>query len=248
MDEEIRHICRHLVSPAFEKKMAEFGIFNVQSFMAAQEGIETKQLFCDMKASVQEKDAARGKLLLAIRWLKENPEATIIEDFSDEVFLELNQAPGDAAYADGYIKNDLGRPYQDESLSYKDVEADTALLSEVVKQCQTKIMKSKYLRAECGNFDYASFLDKSIRHFHSLVNLESVARLDMEKLFLLAGRTQSGKSAVKGVIQSMCGLLRIPLVILTKGVNESIDLHVKLVRLSDGTLVQKEHIVVGESF
>ena len=53
---------------------------------------------------------------------------------------------------------------------------------------------------------------------------------------------------MEGVVQRMCGLLRIPLVILTKGVGESIDLHAKLVRLSDGTLMKEKHIVVGESF
>jgi hypothetical protein len=70
----------------------------------------------------------------------------------------------------------------------------------------------------------------------------------MEKIFVLAAPTQSGKASVKGVIQSVSGLFRIPLVILTKGVGESIDLHAKLVRLSAGTSVKEKHIVVGESF
>ena len=68
----------------------------------------------------------------------------------------------------------------------------------------------------------------------------------LEKIFIIAGRTQAGKTSVKGVIQSLAGLLRIPLVILTKGVDESIDLHSKLVDLASGTLIEEKYIVVGE--
>jgi hypothetical protein len=44
----------------------------------------------------------------------------------------------------------------------------------------------------------------------------------------------------------MCGMMRVPLLILTKGVGESIDLHFKLICLSAGTMMKEEHIVVGE--
>ena len=62
---------------------------------------------------------------------------------------------------------------------------------------------------------------------------------------MVAGRTQSGKSAVKGVLQSLCGLLGIPMIVLTKGVEESKDLHAKLVKLAQGTSVNKKHVVVA---
>ena len=83
----------------------------------------------------------------------------------------------------------------------------------------------------CGKFDYNSILDKTIRHFHTFVGCE----INREIKFVVAGRTQAGKTSVKGIIQSLCGLLKIPLIILTKGVDESIDLHVKLVYLAEGT-------------
>ncbi len=60
-------------------------------------------------------------------------------------------------------------------------------------------------------------------------------------------RTQARKTVVKVVIQSLCGLLKIPLIIITKGVGESIELHAKIVNLSAGTTVKEEHVVVGES-
>jgi len=104
-------------------------------------------------------------------------------------------------------------------------------------------MSSSNLREKCGNFDYNGFLDKAVRHFHELAGKENGL---LEKIFIIAGRTQAGKTSVKGVIQSLAGLLRIPLVILTKGVDESIDLHSKLVDLASGTLVEEKYIVVGE--
>lgn len=45
----------------------------------------------------------------------------------------------------------------------------------------------------------------------------------------------------------MCGLLKLKLVILTKGVDESIDLHQKLLTFSDGTEMLKEHILARSS-
>ena len=43
----------------------------------------------------------------------------------------------------------------------------------------------------------------------------------------------------------MCGLLKMPLIVLTKGVAESIDLHQKLLSFSEGTEMVKEHIHVA---
>ena len=50
-----------------------------------------------------------------------------------------------------------------------------------------------------------------------------------------------------GVVQSMCGLLKMPLIVLTKGVDESIDLHQKHLSFSEGTKMAKEHIHVASS-
>jgi hypothetical protein len=97
----------------------------------------------------------------------------------------------------------------------------------------------------CGKFNYDSFIEKAICHFHALVKEPDA--LEWEKLFIVAGRTQSFKTFVKGVVQSLSGLLKIPLIILTKGVAESTDLHAKLVALSAGTLVKEKHIVVASS-
>jgi hypothetical protein len=51
------------------------------------------------------------------------------------------------------------------------------------------------------------------------------------KIQMIAGMTQSGKTSVKAVVQATCDLLRCPLVIITKGVSESIDLSKKIKRM-----------------
>jgi len=139
---------------------------------------------------------------------------------------------------------DIGQPYCEENqIPHKDVEHNESLLQIVINKVQAKVMSSSNLREKCGNFDYNQFLDKAVRHFHELAGKESGL---LEKIFIIAGRTQAGKTSVKGVIQSLAGLLRIPLVILTKGVDESIDLHSKLVDLASGTLIEEKYIVVGK--
>ena len=96
-------------------------------------------------------------------------------------------------------------------------------------------MSSVNLREQCGKFDYHSFIDKAVRHLHFLNGDPTNDGLDdIEKLIVIAGRTQSGKSAIKGVIQSLAGMLKLPLIVLTKNVDESIDLHVKLQDLTAG--------------
>jgi hypothetical protein len=246
MDEDIRHICDELLLPRlFRKETEEFGICTAESLMAAKEGIKTEKFFRDMKSVLAEKDLnlAREKLLVVIEWREKNPDANIIEMFSEKVYNDIRLS---ADFVDDYIKTALGKSnLKGDECLYRDMEEED--LMSMIDKCKDIIMESNHLRSAVGNFDYHSFLDKTIRHFHSLVGNESGA-LEMEKLFIVAGRTQAGKSAVKGVIQSLCGLLRIPLIILTNGVGESIDLHAKLVDLSAGTLVKKEHIIVGKSF
>jgi hypothetical protein len=78
---------------------------------------------------------------------------------------------------------------------------------------------SEGLKKACGNFGYKSFTEKAIR---ALFDPSSNG-----KTFLVAGKTQSGKSAVKAVVQSLCFELDDPLIVITKGVSESGELHKK---------------------
>jgi hypothetical protein len=93
------------------------------------------------------------------------------------------------------------------------------------------------LNKACGKFDYERFAEKAIRAlFDPSTNGKTV---------LVAGKTQSGKSAVKAVMQSLCFELDDPLIIITKGVSESRELHKKLKEFAAGS--NSEHYIVSAS-
>ena len=229
------HICDEVgVPPKSRQKMVEYGLCTKQDLSSARERIQRKELD-GLRTEIRE------KLLLVAEWINNNPEADILKEFDEDAYdLMYNNE----RWAEEYIKTALGRPYREENLPlFQDVNDDT--LEAVIRKSKDTVMKSPKLREMCGKFDYDSFLDKAIRHFHALVGQDQQTEV-VEKLFIIAGRTQAGKTSVKGVIQSLCGLLKIPLVVLTKGVDESIDLHAKLVIFADGTIVQGKYIVVGK--
>lgn len=235
MDRDIKHICAEVgIGRRTRARMEEHGIVTFPDLMNIRDRIRKKEIDCI-------KEEIRNKLLLVVEWREKNVNADIIEDFDEDVLDKLEK---DEAYADDFIRKVLGRPNSEENISLsEDLEQDSELLMTVIVKCTDKIMESPILREECGKFDWPSFLEKTIRHL-----VQESRGLTMEKIFVLAAPTQSGKASVKGVIQSASGLFRIPLVILTKGIGESIDLHAKLVRLSAGTSVKEKHIVVGELF
>jgi len=218
-------------------KMEEYGVCTIEDLLKVKGRIQKRQL-----DGLREE--IRAKLLIAAEWKLSNPDANAIDDFDEDVYEKLYKNQSRVRFAKEYINLALGKAYHEENLPlFNDVKQDGMLLEEVIKQSKEIIMESTHLRNKCGKFDHDSFLDKAIRHFHTSVGQER----DQEIKFVIAGRTQAGKTSVKGVIQSMCGVLKIPLIILTKGVDESIDLHVKLVDLSKGTLMQEKHIVVASS-
>jgi hypothetical protein len=251
MDGDMRHICQEVLSicPGMRAKiMTEYGICTVMDLMQTRGQLE-KDLVEWMSESASNRRKWNGlregvirNLLLVIKWRERNQSANIIEDFDERVLYKMED---DDNFCDDYIrKNILGSPNSiDNATLSRELLDDGELLLTVIRKCTDTVMEPPILREWCGKFDSCSFLDKCIRHF-----VKQSCGLEKEMIAVLAAPTQSGKSGVEGVVQSMCGLWRIPLVILTKGVGESIDLHAKLVRLSDGTLMKEKHIVVGESF
>ncbi len=123
---------------------------------------------------------------------------------------------------------------------------DKIAIEDVIKGSKKLIMKPSQLQKTCGKFDYDEFLDESLMHLLQVSpSSPSPGNEPEHKQFVVVGKTQSGKSSVKGIVQSMCGLLKIPLIVITKGVKESIDLHTKLEGLAGGTLMKKCHIKVA---
>jgi hypothetical protein len=103
------------------------------------------------------------------------------------------------------------------------------------------IVDTVYDRLPQGLIDVCQFDVKALVHrcIKAIFNLPTGD--PYPKIQLVAGRTQSGKSHVKAVVQATCDLLDCPLIILTKGVAESKDLAKKLESLLtyDQSEVQK---------
>lgn len=237
----MKHICAEVgVAHKMIVKMEEYGICSVDDLMKINDRIKRKEL-SGIYILVLE------ALQLVVKWRESNEHADFLRDFNGEVLNKVKIEDQHAATIDKYIKFALGRPHDEEiGRYYEDIEGDNDLRKALLNKCKDEIMVPE-LRTVCGNFDYDSFIEKAICHFHALVKEPGANALLMEMLFVVAGRTQSGKASVKGVVQSLSGLLQIPLIILTKGVVESTDLHAKLVALAAGTSVKEKHIVVGTS-
>jgi hypothetical protein len=126
--------------------------------------------------------------------------------------------------------------------AFKDVDGDENLLSEVVRQCHDQVMTPNLLE-KCGHFDHAAFINGSIRHFHKLVGLSQVPT----RRIIIQADIQSGKTAAGiGISQSLCGSLRVPMICLAKGVDESIDLTEKMKDLTQGMMISQAHVISGK--
>jgi hypothetical protein len=83
------------------------------------------------------------------------------------------------------------------------------------------------------------------------VNIPEVIDVTLQRLvpldgstpepFVIAGKTQSGKSAFKAVVISVCTMLRMPTILMTKDDSESKDLHETMVKYLAGSGVE-EHV------
>lgn len=248
IDKEWNHICNIVGIPqGSRQKLEEEGVKTLKELLEFQPKLESdcynsdiwKDVINGASGAVVEVEEnwldswreAKQKLLTAIKWKQQNEGADIMKEFTAKAYETMLWSQ---RFINVYIDKVLGKPYDpDKQLKLLNTfRKQESLLDDVVKKCQDTIMASSILREQCSNFDYNTFIDKAIRHLHSL-NVDPDGDL-LEKLMVIAGRTQSGKSASKGVIQSLAGMLKLPLIILTKGVDESIDLHMKLVKLAVG--------------
>eukprot|EP00978_Attheya_sp_CCMP212_P026854 scaffold89047_cov44-Attheya_sp.AAC.1 len=135
------------------------------------------------------------------------------------------------------------------------------LLPQLIQSITKKVVDSMTtcLKNACGDFDYENFAQQVVRAVcvkPTLImnscednSLPSNSKSNDPKIFtgktfIVAGRTQAGKSSVKGVLLTMCATSKqAPLIVITKGVAESQDLHEdKLQKYAEGTKFQK-HIV-----
>jgi hypothetical protein len=96
------------------------------------------------------------------------------------------------------------------------------------------------LKMSCESFAYKSFSEKIVE--------ASLGRIDDNPngtTLVVAGKTQAGKSSVIGVVQMMCFLMGYALIVITKGVAESCELHAKLKNFFEGTPFLDHIVCVG---
>ncbi len=216
--------------------MIKYGITSVEALHSVEE-----------RASRLELDGLRTELvqtlIIASEWIRDNPTYDILGQFDEEKFEEICTKRKHRNYVKDYIKDCLGSPYtEDNKLHYDHVNSTPGLLDLAIEEYSAAAMKSPKLRDKCGKFDHKDYLDKSFRCLHAQVGQKN----HQGKKYLIAAPTQSGKSGVKGISISMTGNSGVPMLVVTKGIDESIDLCEKLKDLVDGTSVKREHIVVGE--
>lgn len=242
IDRYMKHICEQVSVLHTRRQLEHYKLFSLADLAMVKARAEKGELTRLSKEVI-------NNLIIAADWIAKNPTSDIIDEFDKEVFDKLYQDYHCGRFARDYINHALGKPYCEKD-TYRFQDCTEEDLLEVLRQVKEKVMESENLREKCGKFDYNSFLEKVIRHFHELVGRDptawTVLRRTSEKLLIVAGRTQAGKTSVKGVMQSLCGMLKIKMVVLTKGVGESILLHDKLVDQSEGTPMKKEHIIVGK--
>ena len=230
-DMEWDHICIIANIPySSREKLEKVGVCSLDALLEFQPKLEGRPDYdtWDEDQWIRIKD----ELLTVIEWRRQNKDVDVLQNFNAEARDAMLKRQ---RIVTSYIELALGQPFKERNKQLFDIIEKEDLLGAVVKKCQESIMSSVNLRKQCGKFDYNLFIDQAVRHLHFLNGDPTDDGIKaIEKLIVIAGRTQSGKSAIKGVIQSLAGMVKLPLIVLTKNVDESIDLHVKLQDLSTG--------------
>eukprot|EP00956_Cyclotella_meneghiniana_P007824 scaffold10435_cov69-Cyclotella_meneghiniana.AAC.4 len=235
---DMKHICKIVnIPPKSCLEMRKRGILNMNDFINAQKSGAMNEI-------LQKREDLRRGLMQVLKWRGDNSTANILKELNQDTYDDIMCKGEDRVkFAHKYIRLSLGRPFKEANQSiFKDVEADKVLYAEVVTQAKNIIMESPNLREECGKFDYGTVLEGCLAHFHKLAGHPE----RMQRIQAIQGDTQSKKTpAGIGVPMSMGGYLKVPVVVLTKGVDESIDLTEKIKDLTKGTLTTSEHVVFG---
>ncbi|GFH47348.1 hypothetical protein CTEN210_03823 [Chaetoceros tenuissimus] len=261
MDKYIKHICE--VIDLGTRKLKGAKIVSIDALISSKQSMH-EEGFAGLTKN------ARSDLLTVIRllesWRREGKtDEAILNEFTEEEFERFciaaddkarNQAEEEERKLRHKIRDeiiieekkreeliDLMRKPFDERYSILRPQ-DERSLNDFIQKCIEDIMTDK-LRASCSI--YKELITKSLIAIDELAGTPDLLNNEeyRPQQMVIAGRTQSGKSSVKGVVQSMCGLLKMPLIVLTKGVDESIDLHQKHLSFSEGTKMAKEHIHVA---
>ena len=264
MDESLRYICTVLgIGQKTRKRLENVNIYTLDNLLGAEERFQEQEF-----GELTEKQ--RDRLLIAIDWRKKHKDADILDAFDVDMFEEYEeeydkrkkeeqrQNEKKKVEIEQFISVVMGLSFSGNlSTEYKqDLEFGKLVFQKfkcgeysrvyLCNYCANVVMQSANLKKHIGNFAYRDFITMFMLHFFKCAGYHVGEELSvyLQKSVVVAGRTQSGKSAVKGVMMFLGHLMEIPLTILTKGVAESIDLHQKLQIFASKTTMDQNYIVV----
>lgn len=264
MDEDLRHICSVLsIGRKTRQRLENVNIYTLDHLLGAEERFQEQEF-----GELTEKQ--RDRLLIAIDWKKKHKDANILEEFEVDMFEEYEeeydkrkkeeqrQNEKKKVEIEQFINVVMGRSFSGNlsaedkqdmefgKLVFQKFKCGEYSLEDLYKYCANFVMQSTNLKKHIGNFAYRDFISIFMLHFFKCAGYHVGEELSvyLQKNVVVAGRTQSGKSAVKGVMLFLCHLMEIPLIIVTKGVAESIDLHAKLENFASRTTMDQKYIVV----
>jgi hypothetical protein len=223
-------------------QMVKYGITSVETLHTVKERDSKHELIELMEHDVKQ-------LTIASEWLLNN-NINVLRDFDESLFRKILRKERNHGYIKFYIRDCLGSPPDEDKLrSYNYVKNKSGLLDLIIDEVIASTMKSQNLKDKCGKFDYNNFIGEAVRDLHEREGSykeDDGKRMGMK--YVISAPMQSGKTGVKGILQSLGGVLGMPTIVLTKGVTESTDLHKKLVQYAEGTTLKREHVVVGEYY
>ena len=173
---------------------------------------------------------ARAQLLDVVKWYSDfKVRPNVVRDFTYETFTAFQKRANRPSISDAtkeqVIQQVLANPTSQSAIEIMEVfgfkKEDLDLTPRIINSM------SPLLRRKC-NFDHGVFIKDAVDAFSTR----------NETQFLVIGKTQSGKSGVKGTIRCIAGFLKCPVFIITKGVAESHNLCQKLKGYARGTSLE----------
>jgi hypothetical protein len=232
MANELNHIYEVLyIDPRLCQKLSKEGITTLETLLLAQLRLGNHDV--RTVPEMYQKELCRAIRFIQAFEVKHNRKMMINAEFSEDSFQEFKKSERvlelpEASLLEMYK---FGAHCPNSAQLFEAICRSGALprliKNESIKVCENM---TPFLKSSCGRFDYETFAEKLVEAV-----LGRPVSSPRRTPFVVAGKTQSGKSAVKGVVMSMSYLMKYPLIVITKGVSESRELHAKLKKFAGGT-------------
>ena len=226
MDEPLRHVLMELEldESSVPRLLWDAGICKFMDLINDATQIEEKQ--------IPLRPNARAQLLDVVKWYNDITDdggsPIITKDFNYDRFKAFQKRQTihiSDATKEQVIHQVLANP---NSQSAQEImEAFNLKKADLEPTARIVNSMSKLLQSKC-NFNHRVFIKDAVDAYSA----------QKETQFLVIGKTQSGKSSVKGTIRCIAHFLKCPVFIITKGVAESHNLCQKLKGYAMGTSLE----------